>query len=412
MLDALYHSHAQLSSFTKTLSHTQNQRTSSSLTVPPLGDATRDDCEKLEQLALKAMNDLKECRSKRRSLAEEIRYLNKQIKSLTLNIPKLSMGIASCDTTREELSKRLPSLREQCNLSDSDAIKLDELNRNVRKRKTEMGSCALQASKLETKVSKIQKAILHAGGVKLKNQQGKCDKILSDINEITKEINAAKVLISSSEKAVSKAKKAKEIAEENFGNSKALFEEKKDLFKSLEEEAFGVMQAFEGVKKVEAEKKKTLEEVSTECESLKKSQTQIKCKEVDISAKLETCEKSIKDNGHRMKHWDHERNKILRAEEDDDDYDSEESDDEESEEGKMVQNEEVGEVEGTVSSKKQKKKECLLPTLPQNALEQYSQEEVKQDISRLEKERHEMAKNANMAAIEEYRKKEGDYLSR
>jgi chromosome segregation ATPase len=377
-----------------------------------LGDATRDDCEKLEQLAMKAMNDLKECRSNRRSLAEESRYLNKQMKSLTVQIPKLSMEIASCDTTREELSNRLPSLRGQCSLSAGDAVKLAELNKNVRKRKTEMGSCALQASKLETEVSKIQKAILDAGGAKLKKQQGKCDKILSDINETTKEINTAKVLISSSEKAVTKAKKAKETAEEDFEKSKTQLEEKKGLFKALEEEAFGVMQAFEEVKEIESEKKKALKEVSTECDALKKSQTQIKCKEVDISAKLESCEKSVSDNANRMKHWDNERNKILRAEEDDDDYDSEESDGEENDEEKRAIDEEMKDVDDTDGDEKPKKKECLLPTLPHNALEQYSQEEVKQDILRLDKERQEMAKNANMAAIEEYRKKEGDYLSR
>ena len=69
------------------------------------------------------------------------------------------------------------------------------------------------------------------------------------------------------------------------------------------------MQAFEEVKEFEAEKKKALEKVSTEFDALKKSQPQIKCKEVDISAKLETCGKSISDNEKRIKHWDHERKK-------------------------------------------------------------------------------------------------------
>ena len=370
-----------------------------------LDDATRDDCDRLDKEAMKAMEVLKTCRTKRRSLAEEIRTLKKMVKSLTVQIPKLSMEIASCDTTREELSNRLPTLREQCSLSASDASKLTELNKNVSKRKTEMASCAMQASKLETEVSKIQKAILDAGGAKLKKQQGKCDKILKTINDITKEINTAKVLISSSEKAVAKAKKSKENSEEEYERSKTLLEEKKGLFKTLEDEAFGVMQAFEKVKEVEAEKKKALQEVSTECDTLKKTQTLIKCKEVELCAKVESCAKSLNDNGSKIKHWDNERKKILKAEEEDDEYDPDDSDIEHDDEDMKDHEDESRKV-------KRRKEECPLPTLPQNALQQYSHEEIKEDISRLEKERHDMAKNANMAAIEEYRKKEGDYLSR
>lgn len=53
-----------------------------------------------------------------------------------------------------------------------------------------------------------------------------------------------------------------------------------------------------------------------------------------------------------------------------------------------------------------------LPKLANASLEQYSADSIKNDISVLEKERDTLAKNANMGAIAEYRKKEADYLSR
>jgi structural maintenance of chromosome 4 len=53
-----------------------------------------------------------------------------------------------------------------------------------------------------------------------------------------------------------------------------------------------------------------------------------------------------------------------------------------------------------------------LPKLADSSLEQYSMESVKNDIAILEKERDTLAKNANMGAIAEYKKKEADYLSR
>ena len=53
-----------------------------------------------------------------------------------------------------------------------------------------------------------------------------------------------------------------------------------------------------------------------------------------------------------------------------------------------------------------------LPQLSDASLEQYSTDSIRNDIAILEKERDTLAKNTNMGAIAEYRKKEADYLSR
>ena len=54
-----------------------------------------------------------------------------------------------------------------------------------------------------------------------------------------------------------------------------------------------------------------------------------------------------------------------------------------------------------------------MPVFNEAALRQYDRDEVKEDIvATLERERDSIAKNANMAAIAEYKKKENDYLAR
>jgi structural maintenance of chromosome 4 len=128
-------------------------------------------------------------------LNEEIRALTKRIKVLEVKLPKLAVEIAGCDTTREELTKRIPELKSQSELSASDAAKLVELSKNVHKCKTEMSSCALLASKVEAEVALLQKAILDAGGSKLKKQQAACEKALSSLNATEKALNSAKVAI-------------------------------------------------------------------------------------------------------------------------------------------------------------------------------------------------------------------------
>jgi len=392
-------------------------------TTNPLLDGSQEDFTKLEANAGKALDDLKQCRAQRRGLTGEVRDLNKRVKALSVQIPKLSMEIASCDTTREELTKRLPDLRAQGILSDEDGAKLAELNSKVEKCKSDMASCAMLASKLEVDVARLQKSILDAGGSRLKKQQKACKKVLADLNSKTTKLNSAKVLISSSQKAAEKAKGAKETGEKEFETAKQSLQKKKEEFKKLEEEAYAVMKAYEVVKEFEKEKKQALEGVLKETENLRKTQSEIKCTEVEIIAKVESCTKTINENEKKLKYWERELKQLRKAEKQDEDYEISEEEDEgdEVEKDADLATTEVDKADGDVEmedvseiteQKKSRQKESSLPTYNDAALEQYDVAEVKDDIITLEKERDSMAKNANMTAIAEYRKKEADYLAR
>lgn len=388
-------------------------------------DDSVNDCKELEQQAAQALELLQECRKRRKALTEEIRTLNKRVKALTLQIPKLAMEIGGCDTTRDELTKRIPELRAQSQLNAADAKKVRELNQKVGKCKSDMASCAMLASKLEADVARLQKAILEAGGSKLKKQQAACEKALADLDASEKALNTAKVAITTSHKAAAKAKEAKAMAEIGLEECKEILEERQSEFKALEADAVKVMQAYEEVKAVEAEKRLALEQVMKECEALKKSTSEIKCTEIDLLGKVEAFDKQIGECERRMNQFKQEISKLRSAEMEDDCFDD--SDDEsniEAENKEDVADQEGSDVEmdeGSVSALAVSEPKgttaksggrSSLATLSFASLEQYDIEEVKNDISTLERERSTLAKNANMGAIAEYRKKEADYLSR
>ena len=334
------------------------------------------------------------------------------------------MQIAGCDTTREELTNRIPELRQQSTLCPADKKKLKELNQKVEKCKSDMASCAMLASKLEAAVAKLQKAILDAGGAKQKQQQKSCNRVLADLNATSKELNTVKVTIKSAKKAATKAKDVTTLAEKDFGKSETKLKKLVGQKEKLEGDAQAVLSAYENVKLVEAKKKEALESVSKECEELKKIQSKTKCVEVELVGKLDSFDKQLKECEKRARHWDDELYKLHDADAEDDIYDI--SDDE----GEGDEEEEVSEPKGnsdtdanivgenctskeaTGNRKKIVPDQSSLPTYPKGALEQYCREEIKYDIGVLEKERESIAKNTNMGAIEDYRKKEADYLSR
>lgn len=389
-------------------------------------DGTEEEAEALQAQAIMALDDLKNCRAQRRSIAEEIRNLNKRVKTLSVQIPKLTMEIESCDTTREELNKRLPELRRQCVLSDEDAAKLVELNKKVQKCKTDMASCSMLASKLEADVARLQKLILDAGGSRLKKQQEICEQTVSDLNASTKKLNSARVMITSSQKTLEKAKAAREQAEKELEECKDSLQQKKEQFKKLEEEALGVMQAYDTVQELYNAKKVALKEAMEESDELKKTLSKVKGYEIELLGKMENCEKLIQDNMKKVEYWDEALEKLLTTEIESDDFGDESDEEDEAEEDKCNLTEDNQEKENstedmemkdvddkiTEGASKPRKEKRALPIYSAQQLEQYRKDEVKDQLSTLESERETMAKDANMTAIAEYRKKEEDYLAK
>jgi structural maintenance of chromosome 4 len=407
------------------------------------GDTSPEELKQLEEEAKVAQDELKACRDRRRELIEEIRTLNKLIKTHSVKLPKLRMEIEGFDTTREVLTKQLPTLREQSTLSAIDEAKKSELLKKVVKCKSEMSACVAATSKLEAEVAKLQKNIVTAGGARLTNQQKACDKAKKDLNDANKELAAAKSTITNSKKIIIKAEKAKEMAETDLQRSREALETIQAEHVGLEGQAKEVMEAYEQVKKDEAEKRQALALVSKECEKLKQAQQKLKCAEVELHAKIETLDKQVKDCEKKVMHWDREVEQLCKVEKqeeidydfsDDEDEGEEEGDDtkksgcktkeadaEEGDEdddvmnddGKVVDDKDSPNIDESKETKtKTSTNKSSLPKLADSSLEQYSMESVKSDIAILEKERDTLAKNANMGAIAEYRKKEADYLSR
>jgi len=391
-------------------------------------DDESEGCKRLEQEAAHAQQSLQECRQRCKEVAEEIRLLHKNVKVLEIKLPKLEMEVRGFDTTRAELTKLIPGLKAQCQLSKSDAAKLDELNAKVVKCKSDMSSCEELSAKLEAEVAELQKAILDAGGPELKKQQKTCEKVLIELNKTEKELNSAKVAITTNEKAASKAQEAQAAAEHQLEESKENVELKKGERKTLEDDAFKVMQSYEQVKAAEAEKRQALEAATKECEDLQKSLSDVKVVEVELTGKLEACEKQLSECEKKKKHWTSHIEK-LRSEAEEDDMD-ELLDEEEEEEQLNANSGSPGshatadddksngsdaEVQDAGKLRRQGQDASIksaLPTYSYETLAKYSKEEVQEEIGVLETERNTIAKNANMGAIAEYRKKEADYIAR
>lgn len=398
----------------------QNSRQSRIAVAP--GEDEEELIEKMSQRCDNLRAQIQESRNRRRSIKDELRKLTRAVKTLETSLPKLLLEIEGCDTTREELTKLIPELRVQCEVSDEDLEKAKELKAKVEECKENMKSCVKLANRLEKEVAKLQKDILDAGGPRLKKQKAKCEKILQQLNESDKALNSARVDIVSSKKASTKAKKNIETVSNELEECDSLLTEKTTEFKSLESEALVVIQAYEEVKEIEEKKRKLLDNASKEAEELKKSESEIQLIEIDLVGQLDALKKQIAECQKKKAHWDNEIASLNEVEDEfdiDDDEEQNDSEsqsssdkDEKSDDGSTVN------VEMADADESSSENEVVATTgstslvLSYKALEKYDREELKETISTLQNERNVLAKNANMGAIAEYRKKEADYLAR
>ena len=343
------------------------------------------------------------------------------------------MEIEGFDTSRKELTKLIPELRTKCELTPEEETRLQELLKKVDKCKSDMASCEELASKLETEVARLQKEILEAGGSKLKKQQKTCEKLLSELNDAEKSLNSAKVAITSNKKAAAKAKQQMKTAEEQKQECRNLLEEKMAEFKALEEKAQSVLEAYNNVLQVEAEKRAERDAAKEECDTLKKSHAAARCTEIELKGQVEAAERQLADSQSNRKRWEKEIKKLMSKEKEDDEFDF--SDDEEEEhgsreeesksndgedDGEDVEMKEAEENDDDDDSEKDQGQDAQektsskssLPTFTFATLEKYNVDDLKGDIDKLESEHSTLSKNANMGAIAEYKKKEADYLSR
>ena len=245
-------------------------------------------------------------------------------------------------------------------------------------------------------------------------------------NEANKDLTSSSINISSFEKAAKKAKKAVESADSELVAIEEKLEHIQAELEKLQSEAQDVNEAYENVKSIEEDIRKSIRAIEKEYEEVKKTHSKLQCVEIETAGQIDNVLRQIKDLDKRTKHWKGELRRLKVAEENDkeyisddededddnDDFDDEDNNEKEADDVDAKGNEEeTDNVERKEKNRKIQKIESL-PTFSNDALEQYDKEEVKYCIQNLELEYKKLAKDTNMAAIAEYRKKEADYLVR
>ncbi|KAK9039483.1 hypothetical protein V6N11_014683 [Hibiscus sabdariffa] len=192
----------------------------------------------------------------RKKIDEAIRNYQaseKVVAELEMEIAKSQKEVDSLNSEYKYLEKQLDSLEAASRPKQDEISRLEELKKIISTEEKEIDRIIQGSKKLKEKASDLQNKIENAGGERLKTQKSKVEKIQSDIDKNSTDINRHKVQIETGEKMVKKLTKG---IEESKKEKERIVEGKDkmhDMFKEIEQKAFTVQENYKKVQKVDSD---------------------------------------------------------------------------------------------------------------------------------------------------------------
>ncbi|KAJ6421642.1 hypothetical protein OIU84_028922 [Salix udensis] len=151
------------------------------------------------------------------------------------------------------------------------------------------------SKQLKEKALELQNKIENAGGERLKSQKAKVNKIQSDMDKNSTDINRHKVQIETGHKMIKKLTKGIEDSKKEKERLTEEREKLRGIFKGIEEKAFAVQENYKKIQELIDQHKEVLDKAKSEHEKVKKIVDELRASEVDADYRLQDMKKSYKE---------------------------------------------------------------------------------------------------------------------
>ncbi|XP_030953197.1 structural maintenance of chromosomes protein 4 [Quercus lobata] len=234
----------------------------------------------------------------RQRIAEAVRCYQaseKAIAILEMELAKSQKEIDSLNSQHSYIEKQLDSLEAASQPRKDELDRLEELKKIISTEEKEIDKLIQGSKELKEKALELQNNIENAGGERLKAQKLKVNKIQSDIDKKSTEINRHRVQIETGQKMMKKLTKG---IEESKKEKERLVEEKEKLggvFKEIEQKAFTVQENYKKTQKLIDEHKDVLDNAKSNYDKVKRTVDELRASEVDAEYKLQDMKKAYKE---------------------------------------------------------------------------------------------------------------------
>eukprot|EP00698_Gefionella_okellyi_P003480 TRINITY_DN13290_c0_g1_i1.p1 TRINITY_DN13290_c0_g1~~TRINITY_DN13290_c0_g1_i1.p1 ORF type:complete len:1252 (-),score=398.39 TRINITY_DN13290_c0_g1_i1:119-3832(-) len=318
----------------------------------------------------RTQEEVRQARAERQTLDTTLEDLQKEMAQLTTEMRMVEMDVQAHQADLQEQQARVVQLQKTVKPSDADLARIAELHKLMSAEEKSVASTRQKCQDIESNIASLQKQIADIGGTRFKAQKFKVEDLQRQLDDACRSITKMEVSIETCRKTVTKAEK---VIASTEGDIAKLEEEKQQLISEraeLEEQAGAMLT---DMATAEAMLQQLQDELATEAEAydkLRKVINKSKTKEVELVNAVDDCKRTVTELQAKMAHWNKKISELRKLSEDAD----------------------------------------ALPVLSEVELEEFDTERVQHEIALLEETLANM--KPNLAAIEEYRKKEAEYRER
>eukprot|EP01035_Chromulina_nebulosa_P018767 gene18767-24534_t len=160
---------------------------------------------KLEQLVLKAEEQLSVCRHEKENISNQLRELKASVKDAIIDLEKKEMVLHSITSQISDLTDTLTTLSKETKYSPSELNEMKSLENQIESIDNQMNQVSPNIQGLRQAVSNIQRQILDVGGPTLARAQATVDLINTQIDKLRSNIATIDVEISNHKKQAIKS---------------------------------------------------------------------------------------------------------------------------------------------------------------------------------------------------------------
>ncbi|XP_066938729.1 structural maintenance of chromosomes protein 4 [Macrobrachium rosenbergii] len=315
-------------------------------------------------------------RKERAELDNLTSQLTRDIKVMKSDNERHKMAIEAAEQQFKSFKEQIKVQEEKVKSVKSDPVQVKSMEKDIGEKVKVYKKAASSAQEIESEVSKIHAQIVEVTGGKMKGLKKALDTATKKLEKVIAEITRLQV-------AIKTAKRNTQKTEEKIATMESEVKELEDELKGMQEKrqaiedaASLVLKNLQEVTQEELELSEQLTELKAEHEEIVKKENKIKASRIEIDQELEKYDGIIKENKAKMAHWKKLMNRLELSE------------------IPLEKDNEEGE----------------LAVLDEAALDEIDIKQLKYQITVLEDK---LAQSKpNLAAVQEYRKKEEIYLQR
>ncbi|GAC95260.1 chromosome segregation ATPase [Pseudozyma hubeiensis SY62] len=331
-------------------------------------------------------------------------------------LDKIRMDLESGEQRVTEAKRRVAELKAQSKPDADDASRIAELDAQIASLDKELAKLTEKSKAIEIDIESLQEKILEAGGVELRTQNSKVDSIKEKIELSSELTTKAEVAKSKAEKDVIKLEKSLEKNEAQCEELDGELEQLREQISSNSQAADAIRSKVEDAQHLMDSKAEERDEIKSQLDECSESANAFRALEMEIKQNLEDNERFRKEHEVQAKHLEEKLAGLTLHHVDGDDESDDEGDHEQA-------NDEDDSQDGSVKRTKSSKKRStgadadILEASPDELFE-YPEDELR-EMDKIALQRAitvygEKVDNgsANMSVLAEYRKREGEFLSR